>query len=77
MSDWTARPDADQIVAIVRDRSGAIVDYAYGFQAAQSMVLSDGYLAEAVADDGTMDVATAQRLYDGEAAAFADCWGLA
>ena len=64
------------IVAVIFD-GDAVYDLAFGWEAAQSMVLNDGYTAIATADDGErMTVDRAQALYDSERALFRDCWGV-
>lgn len=62
------------VVAVIRDRDGDVIDYAYSVQTARSMVINGGYLATAVADDGPITRVEADREYEYLADLYADCW---
>ncbi|WIC89714.1 hypothetical protein SEA_BRAXOADDIE_92 [Rhodococcus phage Braxoaddie] len=68
-----ARP-VTHYVAVIIDRNGAPVDYAMSWEAGQTYA-NDGYRVVALADDGHMSRADAQRLYDAERARALDCFG--
>ncbi|WNM65015.1 hypothetical protein SEA_MASELOP_92 [Rhodococcus phage Maselop] len=61
-------------VAVAIDNNGAPVDYCASWEAGQTYA-NDGYRVVALADDGHMTRADAQRHYDGERRAALDCFG--
>ncbi len=76
MSAYTRSPEPP-VVAVVYDDDGAVYDRCFAWEAGQNYALHEGRRVEAVADDGAMTAEAAQRLYDADRAAHADCWGVA
>jgi hypothetical protein len=70
--------DTDRLVVaeIYRVADGKLYDMAWAWQAGQSYAADPAYLVLAVADDGPMGAAEAQRLYDYERRLAQDCWDL-
>lgn len=66
-------PNEQMIVAHIFE-GDALYDRAYTWETGQCLA-RQGYRVEAVADDGSMDVERAQRLYDYELACYLDCFG--
>lgn len=62
------------IVAHVLNEDGTIYDKCYTWEAGQNYAIYEGRKVVAVADDGNMTAADAQRLYDSELALHLDCW---
>lgn len=69
-----ARATEPTTVAVVYAADGTIYDQCFGWEAGQTYA-NDGYRVVATADDGTVTVDRAQRLYDAELTAALDCFG--
>jgi hypothetical protein len=72
-----ARVEAEwsqSVVAIALDADGTIYDHAFTWETAQTLALSEGLQVIATADDGHMDTATAQALYNAELDRYRDCF---
>jgi hypothetical protein len=63
------------VVAIVFDGDDAVYDYCFNWETGQTMAL-EGYTVKAIADDGIVDIATANRLYEYEKECHDDCFGI-
>lgn len=63
------------IVAIAYEDDGTIHDHCGTWETGQNFALAQGLRVVAVADDGHMDVPSAQRLYDAERERYIDCFG--
>lgn len=74
MSAYLTSP-TPPVVAEVYNADGTVFDRCYTWEAGQSYAMHEGRRVVATADDRSMTVEDAQRLYDSELAAHLDCWG--
>lgn len=64
-----------KVVAVVFDDDGVVIEHCFTWQTGQNFALSEGKRVLAVADDGFMVVANAQKLYDADRDRYNDCFG--